>query len=653
MKQPHAGPINPRLHPPPPPSRGDPRGNALISVLAISGVLFLLSFVVASICMADLDFASSFRTHVQDEQLARAAIAQFTYEADQATVNNSPLESSPSTDWAARYAGAPVFPDGGSHLPGTVSITFKPSAPYHSVDNSQSSLPAAGWSDRGTSKLSVPPYSVSLVMQTQTGSQRDAFEAIIQRRWPYVLTTPGPIREVGTFGSPISGLGGLSGGSFGGALSGSSGSAWSPDPVLVSSLASSGSAMSSTTSSTSPASLTSAVNGGVYCLNGNLTIPDPSIGQLNPPPISNQLAKLLANLQPPQAASNQLVVGGQISDGVQTLNSIDNSLQGNVDFCAPAGAPAGVSVSASNQWTGSSRFSVWTNRDLTRLSKLLVMPGSTGFTPISPPELVEEGTANPANPAQTEPFLMLVNNLTLGSAGAVSGPLFSNPTKILINESMGNLRLAYHAPGSSGAPLLSLDSPITTDYSGKTLELNNCNLYVNGDLVMGNPTALPGSGPGPITLKGSNATVIVNGTLCLSEASIDAQTQGMVILCRYLICQSTGYYRGLIMVQNGAIFYPREDPSLTPLELHGAMVIGGTGSFPSQSDLNSEAQLSQQQLNDSSSGLQQWLSERVSSSGAFVPGMTIWSSQLIYEPRYLPTLHGLGYSELLSLRRLP
>lgn len=70
----------------------------------------------------------------------------------------------------------------GYHGAGEVKITFNPKNPYYSTNNYYSSYPALGWGDRA-----VPPYSVHVISVARLGSTEKKIEAIISKRWPYVL----------------------------------------------------------------------------------------------------------------------------------------------------------------------------------------------------------------------------------------------------------------------------------------------------------------------------------------------------------------------------------------------------------------------------------------------------------------------------------
>ena len=95
------------------------------------------------------------------------------------------------TDWKARSTASPdCSARRWPYLPGTAQIHFSPKQPFFSTDNSAGPGLRQGWSDVGTVHQSVPAYSMSLVINQQCGRQVQHFEAIIQRRWPYVLSTP-------------------------------------------------------------------------------------------------------------------------------------------------------------------------------------------------------------------------------------------------------------------------------------------------------------------------------------------------------------------------------------------------------------------------------------------------------------------------------
>jgi hypothetical protein len=166
------------------------RGVALGTVLSVVTLLVLLGVALAAMATFGLSVAGNFYRGAQAEMIARAAMVQFISEQSQSVT--SVLAPAAVDPLLTRYQ-SPVFPDGGTSFPGTAAITFETSQPWYSVDNSNGDVPAAGYVDLGTANHSVPPYSVDLVVSVTIGSGVWHFEALLQRRWPYAVTTPNQV----------------------------------------------------------------------------------------------------------------------------------------------------------------------------------------------------------------------------------------------------------------------------------------------------------------------------------------------------------------------------------------------------------------------------------------------------------------------------
>jgi len=167
------------------------RGSILVTILAFSLLLMVVAFVLVGQSLMDLSVAEHFRRERLAEEMARSVVAQFIREA------SSQPQAGPGY-WKARFQ-QPVFPDGGNRLGGTARLNFDSQKPYFSVDNTASDLPAVGWYDRGTSRKSVPPFGISLVIAIDVGGQTQYYEALLQRRWPFVLSTPSPNVQLGRY----------------------------------------------------------------------------------------------------------------------------------------------------------------------------------------------------------------------------------------------------------------------------------------------------------------------------------------------------------------------------------------------------------------------------------------------------------------------
>jgi hypothetical protein len=470
-----------------------------------------------------------------------------------------------------------VFPDGGAHLPGTVAITFNTSEPYYSLDNTLSDVPARGFFDQGTPNQSVPPYSVDLVMTVTAGRQSSHYEAVLQRRWPYVITGP----QVTMMGAPAD-----------------------PPPP----------------GGCSPTRITGAI------FEPALVFPTPC--PVRPPPSPTPLMVTTNMMGAIKSANTMHVptvqVGGNYgqTDASFPFLSVKNVLSGRVDFQGPNTGNDSVAVAPCNTWNGLPRYNVGSQQDVDRLSNIFTLPdvSKLKWDSITPGSNIG---------AQSGAFFLMTANVWLGDQPA-SEPATVFPGAyghaFYVAGGMGNERVQQQANpccASTGTQMSRFNY---------NLVLNDCILFVDGDLDLGS-----GIKDGIGSLTGSNATLIVNGSLILAGGKLSAQNQGMVIYCNNLLTATSGSYNGLIVVRDSAIVVPppawaSNGSGQTAFNIDGAMVVGGTPFYVQEAN-------------------------PPPCCGANLPldtpGLGLWSASIKYDPRYLKSLHQFGSYNLLALRHLP
>ncbi len=591
------------------------RGAAIVTVLAVSALLLLALLAMVSVCLQDLRFGSSFALNVQSEELARAACCQFAQEVEQS--QGRPI------DWVERLK-QPVFPDGASRLGGSVRVlSFRGASsgiPYYSVDNLNSELPASDW----TGSLRVPPFTLGLVLETTVGNHKSYYRALLQQRWPYVAVSQGTISLMGTprMASP------------------------GQDPRLV----------------VSP----SQVNGNVFCLpyaenTQQIPISD-SPGRPMPVRLPDNVFTQIISSRPAgedvlfgpvdsgYKKGAEVAVGGEIVTTGGIAKSFGNQLRGRVDFNTtlqedPYGRvevggqgeapPTGFGP---NQFTGRAR----NGRSGPTLQKAMEFPATTDLTELVPAEapFQTQGTTSvarmtnaPANyrypPFTFSPgdqkFYLMENDWSLASAPGTSF--------YYLKGSLGNRYAEVLRP--PGGPVTTVEHK-----TGRGLSLRDCGLFIDGDLELADISNGQDS-QRTTSLGGVNSTLIVNGTLILTNASLDALDQGMVLLCRRLVMKASGNFRGLIVVQESALIFPRgvagEDDLGNPvapacLSIDGAILCGG-GPISLARYVSDELNPTDEQIK--------------------VHGLNLWSTALNYDPRYLKSLHRYGEMRLLHLERLP
>jgi hypothetical protein len=100
------------------------------------------------------------------------------------------------------------------------------------------------------------------------------------------------------------------------------------------------------------------------------------------------------------------------------------------------------------------------------------------------------------------------------------------------------------------------------------LKLTNCMLYVDGNLDL---SSALGAGTDAVGIEGTNATLVVNGTLLLAGGRLDSRDQGMVIWAKNIITRASGDYRGLIISQDAISIMPQPG-SADGLSIRGAVL---------------------------------------------------------------------------------
>lgn len=610
-------------------ARTSSRGSALAAVLCACAVLVVVCLALASLAVLNLNLSNAAATGITMNLLAESAVAQFVSEAEAQNLasRTSPLRGpAPRPDWVGRFRN-PVFPTDGEDLPGDVKITFDPHQRHYSVDNSQSENPAAACYDTG-SQRSVPPFSVSLVMTVTCRGQSRCYEAILRRLWPFAaLCTCGPVILTGT---PAAG-----------------GAAVTVNPTNL---------VGDVCNLLLPPRPTDELP-GVVADNPN-NFDDPSLKE---PPEEKMSAALirdsclkLAQTQPSKTESGVFVgddlkvydkldyvsdplvvslwVGSEDGDvktarrvvvatqgelavafppgtsSGRTLTDSGNILEGNADFVPPGNYQA-VKVEDGNTFTGREKNGLKLQGIKSDPLDLVKLPDpvSEGYTAVPLEPKIPRGNLNIGS---HKAFYRLEKDLVLGPDVKPRDDAFvvSGDTKYWMDMSCGD-RFFEVSPDAT---------QLLTISTGAGIQLDNCTLYVNGNLDLSSSTADTPTHP---ALSGNNATLIVNGTLLLQDGSLDARDQGMVVYAKEIISQAKGDYHGLLIAEHGAVFYPPTDPN-DRLHITGGIVVGG-------------------QPTEIARGLPP------------LTGLTLYSTDLTYDARYLKSLHPFGDLKLMTLRPVP
>ena len=590
---------------------GRARGFSVGTTLVVAFVALLIGSTLAALTTMNLQFASGYMGQMQAEMAARSVVAQFIHEQDQ--LPSHPLEPNAAPALRTRYHDRPVFPSPAPELPGRVAVTFDPGQPYFSVDNSQGDRPAAGWNDRGTTSCSIPPYSVDLIISVEAAGRTYRYEAIIQRKWPYVLTFPATAEL-----SPIFAM------SLG--PTGTWQSTGQPVPTIV--------------------------DGAVFCVNRSVQLPNtelslpvlfqvPAVPQAGSlplpvaahPPGPETSQQVLCQLARASAQRNKVndnvgvVVGPSLLGGLLGAQfGTGTRLHGRVDF-AGSPPPVPVQVMPGATFDGSVRAHVGSDARMLRLREALRQPELPANTIDLTEKLplrrggggwyvLENQTVKLGANVQDSPTVPGTPPLQGGGAlptVSVRGSSF------VLKNSLSTRDITSQDETSS---------PVTTCNSG-SLELEDCVLRIEGDLDLYLPGSSPPSSasapartspsvPPVANIRGNNATLIVTGDLTLSNGNLNALDMGMVIYCGGLFCQAAGTYNGLIIAREKALFFPGAGNGL---HINGGLLVGGSRSFCLPGQLE-------------------------------IP-FGLWGTHLTYDPRYLKPLQATGSHELLVLRKVP
>lgn len=643
----------------------------MIHTLALISLVLLAAFTLAASSLSQLNLSSRYSQRTQADCTARAAMTEFVVRA-RALSGKHDVTSLPE----------PIFPKFRGH---EVLLADQPRIDGRAVllldrcvDNSGGALPARSAFD-AAGKTSVPPYCLSVGYEVTVGSRHYTYESLVQQRWPYALTAPGPVLIPGRVGPSPSGDADVTGlpQKFWSAPSEVKGRVLALETDVTSDVDSHQSGETHLGNLINPIKVSMSAYEALYpyAYSGGLTnVPIVSVGggptsthreDSNSRVILGggyKIYKISTGGLPVDKPGGVPKVGGQVTDYSPPLRT-----QGGAAGDAPGEAVRGVKQG----WEVTSYF-VNTKGAVVRRGVDLVQnqPGNgDGFTTEQKVTIKEGNTLNgrarydywlngqnPADAPSRERMRELftkpdtsswpINNFARAKEIIIAkDPAPANlssssglPTPpIYIQASTGKVR--YHGnfepdgydPSTNLGVLYaqgmaeSLGLPAGYDIQG-SISLQDVSLAVDGNLSLSN-----------YVLKGSRATLIVDGTLTLDGGYLDAGDNGLVIFCRRLIMKAQGNFNGLIVAEKGAAIYgagagePPRDPGLT---IKGGLLLGGT-------DLLVIGDPTQGGLTASSSML-----------SALTPlqmrGLMLSSCKLEYAPQYLRGLNNFGNYEVLA-----
>ncbi len=551
------------------------RALALPTVLGVIAVLLTLGLALCTLSTVSLNLARHNYLEARAQLLARSGLAEFVAQMRRIEATLPLPPAIPTTDLATSFADVEIVP--GCHL------GFRPGLAYKSTDNLYSEFPQAGYVDRGTTAKSVPPFTLEVILHVEVEGVQREFRALVRRVWPYAAyVDQGPLVLCGWPDAEVAPT----------HVDGSvyKGRNW-PGPMFE--------------NETDP----DAQSPRLWVTRRELTrcmvMNVPGAVTLGPH-LSQNLAFNPYGPTGSTTLPNACIAGGtphwfkvsavnraplQVPPGSGTADP-GNHLEGSADLDDDLSAlgSGAVFAAAGNRFDGTVLYKDPRLDPLDLLRPSFMAPG----TVVTGLPLVTPGFPDPRD--------TYVLNRTLALDGSTTSRW----------EIDGNLvsRMIWPPldPGEDAGTVIVESYPAG-------LELRDCSLHVKGDLDLWRPLAQDPTYTDypPTVLSGTNATLIVDGTLTLGGGRLDSHDQGMVIYARHLVMRAGGDFRGLIVADRSASVLP---DGTNHLSVRGGIVCGGV---------------------PGAEGL---------------PGMVLRSMDLKHDPRYLKTLHSIGTFRLTGWQQL-
>ncbi len=638
----------------------------MIHTLALISLVLLAAFALAASSLSQLNLSSRYAQRTQADYTARAAMTEFVVRARSMTGKHD--VTSPPDPIFPKFIGHEILLQNQPRVDGKVTLLLD-----KCVDNSGSSLAARSAFD-GPGKTSVPPYCLSVAYEVVMGPRRYTYESLVQQRWPYALVAPGPVLIPGRVGPSPSGEADAAGISqkFWSAPSEVKGRVLGLETDITSDVDSHLSGETHMGNLINPIKVSLAAYEALYpyAYSGGLTVAGggPSGPTSTVREDSGSRLILGGGYKLTTLSYSGQPVDGKSSFGVDTSVAAPPTLiagggQGNGFLEGKVGRPKGwsvqtvlvntkgaivhrgvdlvqnqppngdgfttqevVTVKEGNTLNGRARYDYWLNGEnpadapsREKMRQLFTKPNTSAWPQSAFPHAKEIMIGKDPAPAN------LVSPSGLSTPPAY---LQASSGQVRIN---GNVDPAGYDPDTSAgaryakAMAAYYGLPATYDVQG-SLSLQDVALAVEGDLTLSN-----------YVLKGSRATIIVDGTLTLDGGYLDAGDNGLVIFCRRLIMKSQGDFNGLIVAEKGAAIYgagaatPPTKPGLT---IKGGLLIGGTDLLvigdPSESSANPPAGM-------------------LTGLGPLqMRGLMLSSCKLEYAPQYLRGLNNFGNYEVLA-----
>ena len=623
-----------------------------------------------------------------------------------------------SIDLKKRYTQNPVFPSGGAHMTGEAIITFDDSKPYYSTDNSMSEFASKGWKDRNRDTRSVPSFAIDLITTVKAGGSTRYFESIIGRKWPYAaFCTRGPIiitrtgvrkkqmslrapcdikGDLLSLYDPLSVSNSFSGGK----------SSPPPGPNPVNPTPDYGDfyqnldparlpKVSVCVGSQDAGDLENKLQGDACTaaeeLSGDLAL-NPSLSKLNPikiGPGNTHTGRRKYSVKLGCLSWERDPLGFITYPDKNDFKRVDPSTIPNIEVMGVA--TQFDMVNGTLSWAGP-------QEDLDKLleairecaaGEMTARPsgGTSIFPPLDPDKIKEN------YPDLTEKIdSILEEQLTEAEKNEKTyealiqyfqGDHCYIKKDVTFNGDSGNklylkgnltnhyVEMVYvrDNPVPTPGPLAPHGGATTTgsgmegghweikkeEYSRAGLILNNCTLFVDGNVELGEfaldskgfrvfQINIPTEPQEPArSIEGNNATLIVNGNVKLIGGSLDSKDKGMVIHARNMEFSTKGTYRGLILAQGAIVINPypiTEDQAGQPSEGGDQMTL--IGAIASRGEVVEEEDLEEEGQETSSENSAGNTTLPGASTTNCLEGLVLKSVILDFDPRYVKVLHRFG-----------
>lgn len=545
---------------------------ALPTVLGVVSVLLTLGLALCTLSTVSLNLARRNYLEARAQLLARSGLAEFVVQLRRMEASMPLPPAVPTTDLASTFPEVEIVRG--------CRLGFRNGLEYRSTDNLYSEFPAQGYLDRGTTAKTVPPFTLELILRVEVEGSRGEFRVLVRRVWPYAAyVDQGPLIMCGFPDdevAPSHVLGSVY-----------KGRDW-PGPMFENEV--------------DP----DAQGPRLWVTRRELTrcmvmeVPGPiTLGpRLSQNPAFNPYGQVGSTTLP-----NACIAGGaphwfkveatsraplQVPSGSGT-DDPDNHLEGSADLDEDLAGQT-VYVAPRNRFDGTVMHKDLRLNPLDLLRPAVGAPGTavTGLPEVTP------GFPDP------RPTFLLNRTLSLDGSTTTRWEVDGNLVSRMLWPPLD--------PGEDTSTVIVESYPAA-------LELRDCALHVKGDLDLWRPLSLDSTYTDypPTVLSGTNATLVVDGTLTLGGGRLDSHDQGMVIYARHLVMRAGGEFRGLIVADRSASILP---DGTDHLSIQGGIVCGGV---PGPDG---------------------------------IPGLVLRSVQLDHDPRYLKTLHAIGSFRLTGWQQL-